>query len=627
MNPENATSPSNSLLASRRFLPFFVTQFMGAFNDNILRNVLMLLFAFGGSQALGLDENVVVNFAAMLFILPFFLFAATAGQFADKLEKSRIIRLLKLAEIVIMCVAAYALVYRNYSLLLLILFLMGFQSACFAPVKYALLPQHLSRDELLQGNGLVQMGTMIAILTGTIVAGFLVLLPLELTAFLLVLVAVLGYLSSWRIPRAEAGDPGLSVNWNPASQTWQTLLEATRNKTVFLSILGISWFWLIGSAYLTQVPNFTRETLQAQPQVATLMLALFSLGIGAGSLLCDRLSGHRVEVGLIPFGSFGLSLFGIDLYFAVSQFDVLPGASIAEFVGRDGALRLMLDLTLLGVFAGFYVVPLNALIQERTPVANRARIIAANSVLNALFMVLAALFSILMLAVVGVSITEFFLVLALMNIAVAVFIYAQIPEFATRFLIWLLTHIIYRVRARNLACIPESGAAVIVCNHVSFVDALILAGVVRRPIRFIMYKPIFQIPVLNFIFRTGRAIPITSRYEDPEAFEKAFRDIAAGLQAGDLLCIFPEGKLTRDGEMNEFKKGIERIVEADPVPVVPMALRGLWGSFFSHHRGVFRGPPRFFSRVEVDAAPPVAPSEVRAEDLYQRVLALRGERR
>ncbi|MCB1614949.1 MAG: MFS transporter [Pseudomonadales bacterium] len=617
------------LLSCKRFFPFFITQFLGAFNDNVFRNVLMLLFAFGGSKVLGMPENVIVNFAAMLFILPFFLFAATAGQFADKYEKSGIIRWIKFAEVLVMLLAATAFYFESYKLLLMILFLMGFQSACFAPVKYALLPQHLHPDELLEGNGLVQMGTMLAILVGTIVAGFMVLMPLQWVSLLLLVVALAGWFCSFGIPVAEACDKNLTINWNPFSQTWQTLTKATENKTVFLSILGISWFWLLGSAYLTQVPNFTRETLHAQPQVATLMLALFSLGIGGGSLFCDRLSGHRVEVGLIPFGAFGLSAFGIDLYFAIQNYAVVPDAGIWPFISAVGSFRLMSDLFLLGVFAGFFVVPLNALIQERTPAEKRAQVIAANSVLNALFMVLAALISIAMLTLVELSIPEFFLVMALMNIAVAVFIFVQIPEFSMRFLIWLLTHTLYRVRASGLEHVPEKGAAVIVCNHVSFVDALILAGAVRRPIRFIMYKPIFRIPVLNFIFRTGRAIPITSRYEDEQAFEMAFKHISAGLKAGDLLCIFPEGKLTRDGEMNEFKKGIERIIASDPVPVVPMALRGLWGSFFSHHDGgAFRGLPRkIFSRIELVAAEPVAADQVSADLLFERVKALRGDAR
>ena len=296
-----------------------------------------------------------------------------------------------------------------------------------------------------------------------------------------------------------------------------------------------------------------------------------------------------------------------------------------DFLTHDGAFRLMLDFGLVGFFGGMFIVPLYALIQIRTPEQRRARIIAVNNVINAVFMVAGSIFSIVFLGLLGIGIPELLLTAFVMNIAVSAFIFAQVPEFSMRFLIWMLSHSMYRVTHEQLERIPEHGGAMLVCNHVTYVDALILAGAVRRPIRFVMFKPIFDIPVLNFVFRTGGAIPIQSEKEDPAAFAEAMDSIAAGLEAGDLLCIFPEGALTRDGEIDTFRRGIERIVERTPVPVVPLALQGLWGSYFSHDGGVFRNPSRLWSRVCVRAGEPVPPQAVNAEDLRQRVLQLRAD--
>ncbi len=616
------------LLATRRFAPFFFTQLAGAFNDNLFKNALVLLVAFSGAYASGAGRDVLINLAAGLFVLPFFLFSATAGEIADKYEKSRLIRWVKLGEILIMAAGAAALLMGQTVGLLVVLFLMGAQSAVFGPVKYAIIPQHLRDDELVGGNAQVETGTFVAIIGGTIAAGLLFTTgaPLRWVSIAVVAVAVVGYLCSRWIPEAPANQPQLRVDWNPLRATWRNLRGASGERSVFYSILGISWFWFLGAIYLTQLPRFSNEVVHGSETVVTLLLATFSIGIALGSLLCERLSGHKVELGLVPFGSIGLSLFGIDLYFSVPQAPATTAVGALAFLATPGNWRMLADLLMLGVFGGFYIVPLYATVQKRSDPAMRARVISANNILNALFMVLAAVSGILLLGVAGLSIPQLFLVLALVNIAVAVFIYQQIPEFSMRFLIWLLSHTMYRVTHRDLHKIPDEGAAVLVCNHVSYVDALILAGACRRPIRFVMFKPIYDLPVLNFIFRTAKAIPITSRNSDPESYERAFDQIDAALEAGELICIFPEGQLTTTGELGEFKRGVERIVERRPVPVVPLALRGLWGSFFSHSGGTAlrKWPRRFWSRIEVVAGDGVPAMEVSVGLLFERVSALRG---
>ncbi|HYA20701.1 MAG TPA: MFS transporter [Burkholderiales bacterium] len=618
------------LLKQRRFLPFFLTQLFGAFNDNVYKNALIILVAFHATSLSKLDATTLANLAQALFILPFFLFSATAGQIADKLEKSFLIRLVKLAEIAIMVLGATGLYWSNLILLMTALFLMGLHSTVFGPVKYAYLPQHLAQEEIVGGNGLVEMGTFLAILLGTLLGGFLIAggSPHPVAATVLIL-AALGYTTSRWIPRSPPAEPNLVVNWNPVSETWRLMQFMRQNRTVFLSVLGISWFWFLGAMYLSQFPVFTKNVLSGQEEVVSVLLALFSVGVGAGSLLCERLSGRRIEIGLVPFGSIGLTLFGVDFYFASLHLQPHAPMGAWEFLGRSEHWRILADLSLVGVFGGFYIVPLYALVQTRSETAHRSRVIAGNNILNALFVVAAALAAIALLDS-GLSIPQLFLAAALMNAAVAIYIYTLVPEFLMRFLIWLLIHSIYRLEKSGLENIPETGPAVLVCNHVSLVDGLVISAACPRPVRFVMNQQIFNIPVLNFIFRTGRAIPIAPANENPEMLKRAYDEIAKALEEGGLVGIFPEGKITQDGALHPFRGGVKRIVERTPVPVVPLALRGLWGSFFSRLGGPAmtywsRIPRRIFSRISLVAGTPVPAQQVTPERLHELVLQLRGD--
>jgi 1-acyl-sn-glycerol-3-phosphate acyltransferase len=623
----NVDRPENQfvLLKQKRFLPFFITQFLGAFNDNVFKNALIILIAFQGAQMVGGDTNTLTNLSAGLFILPFFLFSATAGQWIDKNEKSLSIRRIKLLEVVVMLFAAYAFYAGQIYMLIGLLFMMGTQSTLFGPAKYSYIPQHLDDEELVAGNALVQMGTFVAILIGTMLGGILIAdeQGRELVSVAIVCIAVAGYLSSCFIPNTPSLEPELQINWNPFSETWRNIAFIHSNRVVFLSVLGISWFWFLGATYLVQVPNYTKLTLGGNEQVVTLLLTMFTLGIGGGSLLCNWLSGQKVELGLVPFGSIGLTLFGIDLYFAQPELlsDELIGA--AAFIEAPGSLRVIADIFLIGVFGGFYIVPLFALVQQRSEQAHLSRVVAGNNILNALLMVLSSVMAIVMLGS-GVTIAQLFLVVAVLNAAVGLYIYTLVPEFLMRFLVWMLIHSVYHVKKQGLDNIPEEGPAVLVCNHVSYVDALIIAGCIRRPIRFVVYYKIYNLPVLNFIFRTAGAIPIAGKYEDEALMEKAFTDIDKALQGGDLVCVFPEGKLTANGEMNTFRPGIERIIQSTPVPVVTMALRGLWGSAFSRHKAfiLYRIMKGIRSRVDLVIATSVLPEAVTAASLQKEVAAL-----
>ena len=619
------------LLGKQRFLPFFLTQFLGALNDNLYKNGLTVFIAFMSASISQAESNHLVNIAAGLFILPFFLFSVIAGQLADKYEKAWLIRRIKVLEIIIMFMAGLAFHYQNMTLLIALLFLMGTQSALFGPVKYSLLPQVLKEEELVGGNALVSFGTFVAILLG-LIAGVLITSIEQTGTYWLSLavlsMAILGFLSSLRIPTAPAPAPELNIDFHLLRQVKESFHHARVNQTVFYSIMGISWFWFLGITYVTQLPNFVRYELGGNEQVYVILLALFSIGIGAGSFLCEKLSGRIVEIGLVPIGSLGLTLFGMDFYFTHMG---VVGAELmepAEFMGQSHNIRVLVDVFMLGAFGGFYIVPLYALVQSRSEVNKRARIIAANNVLNALFMVLATVFSLFALAA-GLNIAGLFLVIALMNIAVAMWIFTLVPEFFMRLLVWLLIHLIYRVKKTNLSNIPDKGACILVCNHVSFIDALILAGCVRRPIRFVMDYNIYQKPVLSFIFKTARAIPIASVVDDPVMLKRAFEEVSKALEDGEVVCIFPEGKITRDGRLSAFKKGILKMVENNPVPVVPLALKGLWGSFFSRRYGRAMSqwfPRGFFNRIELLAGSLIPAQQVTLEKLEFEIKELLGMR-
>lgn len=609
------------LLTQKRFLPFFVTQFFGAFNDNVFKNALIILIAFQGSQFIESSTDLLINIAAALFILPFFLFSATAGQWIDKYEKSRSIRTIKLLEIVIMSLAAFAFIKGYIFLLIALLFLMGTQSAFFGPAKYSYIPQHLKVTELIEGNALVQMGTFVAILLGTILGGVLIAEEQgrQYVACAIMIFAVAGYLASRYIPDTPSLNEDLKINWNVFSEIYRNIKFLKSNRTVFLSVLGVSWFWFLGATYLVQLPNYTKTTIGGDEQVVTFLLAMFTLGIGSGSLLCNNLSGNKIEIGLVPFGSIGLTIFGIDLYF--SQPEVLPAAAIGlgEFLSFE-YLRLIIDVVVIGFFGGLYIVPLMALVQQRSDPEHLSRVIAGNNIINSLLMVFSAIVAISVLSS-GFSIAELFLLVAVLNIIVAVYIYSLVPEFFMRFLVWLLIHTVYHMKPKGLDKIPEEGPLVLVCNHVSYVDALIISGCIRRPVRFVMDYKIYSLPILNFIFRTAKTIPIAGKYEDESILHKAFDDIDDALANGDVVCIFPEGKLSFNGKMNTFRDGVERIIQRRAVPVIPMALQGLWGSVFSRYKSnifyrLFKG---FKSGIGLVVGDMVAARDVSAGLLQDKV--------
>lgn len=612
------------LMLKQRFWPLFWTQFLGAFNDNFFKNALVILITYRAVYLAGIPPEQMVAFAAAVFVSPYLLVSGTAGELADKFDKADLIRWTKFAEVGVMVLGAIGFLVNSPPMLLGVLFLMGLQSAVFDPCKYGILPEHLREEELVAGNALVGMSTYLAILLGTMSGGLLIGLEGGETyvAAGVLVIAALGIVSSRFILPAPSASPDLKVNWDPIRPTTELFRLATSHRPVWLAILGITWFWTIAGLFLSLYPTYSRDILGGDESLATLVIALFSVGIGFGSSLCDWLSRGRVELGLVPIGAVGMTVFCFDLWLVGQPGAVDPQHLISAyaFLSTAAGLRISFDLSALAAFSSFLVVPLYSFIQIRAQPDQRARVIAGTNILIALSITVAslALMGVLWL---GFSAMDVLLAMALTNVVVAIYMYSLVREYLLRFVAWILSFVVYRLRIEGEENIPREGPCVLVCNHVSFIDWFVVMAAVRRPVRFVMYHRFMRIPVLSFLFRQARVIPIAGGREHPKLLQRAFDQIHEELEAGWAVCIFPEGDITTNGELGEFKGGIDKILARDPVPVVPIAIHGLWGSFFSRKHGNPMTKPfkRVWSKVWVTIGAPVSGESASSERLRQAV--------
>lgn len=621
-----------SLLKEKRFLPLFLTQFLGAFNDNVFKNALIMLLTFNAAiLPKEMTSAVAVNISSALFVLPYFLFSALAGQLADFKEKSALVFKLKILEVILMCIGTFSLFTSNVYLMWVVLFGLGTQSTFFGPLKYSILPQHLKEKELIGGNALVESGTFLAILTGTILGGVLIVKSSgeHLISLIILAISIIGCICAYFIPKANPLVSDQKVSFNIFKQSIEVIKIAREKKSVFQSILAISWFWFFGATLLSQFPLITKDIIGGDSIIVTLFLGVFSIGIMVGSLLCEKLSFSKVEIGLVPFGALGMIVFGIDLCFAFDAFNKLNNATIIQFMHAQNSYRILIDLFMLSVFGGFFTVPLYAFIQNASKPETRSRIIGANNIMNAIFMVGSAIFAIVVTKS-GGHLIDILWGLMLLHFIVSLYVFSVVPEFLMRFIVWMLSHTIYRVKKEGMQNVPEEGAGLIICNHISFMDALIIFGSITRPVKFVMYYKIFNIPILKFLFKAAGAIPIASKKENDEMMKNAFIRIEQYLDNGELVVIFPEGAITHDGEMQDFKPGILKIIEKKHVDIIPSALSGLWGSMYSRkEKSVWRYIPKsFFGRnVYYRIGQPISTkqnSQINLDDLKQQVLSLRG---
>ena len=591
------------LLRSRRFLPLFVTQFLGAFNDNVFKNALVVLITYRSAAAAGLDGQIVITLAAGLFILPFFLFSATAGQLADKLEKSRLIRLIKLCEVLLMVLAGLGYALDSLTILMAVLFLMGAQSTFFGPLKYGILPDHLRPDELIGGNALIEAGTFLAILFGTILGTQLALIDggLMFVSILAIGFALAGWAGSWLIPSSGPAAPDLRINPNILKGTLAIMRHAAGERDVFLSILGISWFWLVGATFLSQFPTYAKDVLGANQNVLTLFLTIFSLGIGAGSLLCNRALKGEINAKYVPLGGLGMALFSADLVWASARaVGAADGAllGLGGFLAAPANLRVVADLLLIAICGGVYIVPLYAILQSRTEERHRARTIAGNNIVNALFMVAAALATTAMLAL-GFTVTQVFLVVAVGNAVVAAYICKLLPdEVVKAFARWLFRRA-YRVEVRGLESYKQAGErVVIVVNHTSFLDGALLCA-------FLPETP--TVAINSFIARRWWMRPAFMLFDllplDPTN-PMAAKTMVRAVKQGRKLLIFPEGRITVTGALMKIYEGPGAIADLADAAILPVRIDGAQYTPFSRLKGKMR--LRWFPKITVTILPAAA---------------------
>lgn len=612
------------LFTNRRFFPLFCTQALGALNDNVVKNAMVVLITFKAVSLGGLSSEKLVALCGGIFILPFFLFSGWAGQLADKKSKSSLSTATKVFEIAVVTIASAGFISESFGVLLFSLFLLGVQSAFFGPIKYGILPELLEPEELVSGNALIETGTFVAILLGTILGGLLISLgergPVAVSSGALVF-SLFGYFASRKIPYQPPRSPDLQISRDPFTPNVELFRIAKKVKSVYLSILAISWFWLFGSIILAVLPALIKNTLGASETVLTFFLALFSIGVGTGSLLCEKLSFKKLELGLVPIGSLGMSLFAFDL----GWLELARASTLSELFSQASGWRASVDLFMLAVFSGLFTVPLYTMLQVRSDSKERSRIIAANNVVNAVFMVIGALGLMILLSL-DLTPQNIFLVAAGLNALVALAVYWVLPEFLFRFLLWVLARMMYRLKIRGNEHFPKIGAALLVCNHVSFVDWMMISAACPRPIRFVMHSDFMKLPIFGMFARHAKVIPIAGRNEDPVLLETAFLKISEELSAGELVCIFPEGELTRTGEMTYFRNGLEKALKANPVPVIPMALDGMWGSFFSRKYGKAMTKPfqRFWSRITLTIGAAIPSADASAQTIQNVVATLLG---
>ena len=523
------------LLKTRRFLPFFLTQFLGAFNDNVFRQALILVIATGAVTTL--DINTQNNIALAMFILPFFLFSALAGQVADKYDKARLLRYIKFAEICIMSLAAVGLFFNAVWFLMGVLFCMGLQSTFFGPIKYSILPQNLTDEELVAGNALVQSGTFLAILLGSI-AG--VVLKMDWAAAWVASAAVLtlaglGWLAAWFIPHSPPADQGLRIRWNLFRETWRIVQYARAVRPVWYSVLAISWFWFLGAAYTTQLKVYNDNYLHGTDGLYALLLATFSIGIGLGSVLCEKASGRHVELGLVPIGTLGLSLFSLDLFFSHQGLPVAQSPfGIAAFLAESAGVRVIADLLLIGAFGGLYIVPLFAFVQHRSDRRHLSRIIAANNILNSLLMVGSAVAGIVIIGLLDYSIPAFFAMLAGANLVVAGLIFTRLPDFLLRLRIRVRAARACRLEKTGLDRIPHAGATLLVCPRRTADDVLLLLSALARPVRLILPEAVVRSRILLRALARSRWVRIADDAETARAW------MEQGLHNGELVGMDPD---------------------------------------------------------------------------------------
>ncbi len=594
------------LFRDKRFLPLFVTQFCGCFNDNLIKSALVILVTYGMATRSLLPTAQMILLANALFISPFLLFSSLAGQIADKYERSTIVRIIKFAEIAIILLAMHGFHNENIFILYFSIFLMGVHSTFFGPLKYSILPDHLHKDELLSANGYVEAGTFISILVGTLLGGFYTSWE-SLVIYVMFFFAITGFISSFFLPKSGNSAPDLQINTNLIEESINILKHSNSRKQVFLSILGISWFWFIGAAFIAEIPMLSRDIFKADENVANMFLAIFSIGVGIGSFWCNKIFENEITAKYVPISAICLSIFGIDLYFACQAnysappYGELIGLSI--FLSNINHLRILFDLFFIASISGLYVVPLFAVMQYFSSPNYRSRVIAANNIMNAIFMIASTLLLSILFKL-GLSVHSIILIISIMNIGVAIYIYRLVPETRVipepiiRAIIKFIFDKLYRVEVRGMENFYNAGKrVVIVANHISYIDPALIHIYLPEKIIFAVDATMSEVSWVKFFLKIGKAYPIDR--SNPMATKTLINDI----KRNKKIAIFPEGRISTTGSLMKIYEGPGMIADKADAVILPIRIDGAQYTCFSKLKNLPR--PFFFPKITITVLPPV----------------------
>lgn len=607
------------ITTDRRFWPLFWTQFLGAANDNLFKNALVILITYKNVELMGLDAKTIVAMAGAIFILPYVTFSATAGQIADHYDKSSVVKATKFSELIIMIIAAAGFMTESYGLLLFTLFLMGAQSAFFSPVKFGSLPEILEREEITLGNAFIGAGTFVAILIGTILGGISAANEnaLSITSLGIILASIVGIITAFKQKKIGISHERVDIDYTFIKPTIDILKLSFKEKKVFHAIIGISWFWFFGACILSLLPEICKTIFMGDQLVGTLLLATFTVGMGTGAFFCNKLSGKRVEVGMVPFATLGMSLFLMDLFWTTSTwqspYSELVGPSL--FFAGPGSYRAIFDLFMVTTFGGMYIIPQQAYLQTRSKPSFLARMIAANNIWNSIFMVLAGVM-LMALHAFHVSLPNILALLAIINLFMIPLMYFFYVKYMWRFIAFVASKVFYKLDYDGIENFPNEGPLIVAANHVSFVDWLFIMAVSPRPVHWIIDHVYYNKPILRTMFKHYGLIPIATSRENKKTLTNAFSAIYDNLNEHNCVGIFPEGYVTRDGSVRKFQPGIKKIVDDTQTRVVPIIINGAWGSYFSHAGGLFKGANPFKRRrIHLTILPPIDHQDFCYKDL------------
>lgn len=606
----------NFLRNHSSYAGLFWTQFLGAFNDNLLKNALVIIVTYRCIQLAGMDAKLLVPLAGGIFIFPFFLFSGTAGQIADRYRKSLVITATKVLELFIMTIALLGFTFDNYYLLFSCLFLTGTQSALFGPLKYGVIPELVPQKELLLGNALVSAGTFTAILLGTIAGGTLASVNdgVIYICLGLITISLIGLWQSTKIKSQGAMDESTKVDYSLVIPIWTLLRKLLSRKDLLPIVLAISWFWFAGAASLSAFPHFVKDVMKGDADVATLFLGLFTLGMGFGSIIVEKISKGRAEIGIVPIATLGLSI----SLFATSYFSTWTPdyqgelMNIPAFLSYPAHWTVILSLLFFSFCGGCFSVPLITLIQQNAPKKELSRFIAASNILNALFMVGSAVF---VMVLMKYGTPTIFVVVGVINLAVSFTLYFIYSEFSVRLWAAFIARVLYRLEIRGRENLPENGPYLLAMNHVSFADWLLVMAIVPKPVHFIIDYRYYYAKGMTFWFKQAKLIPIARRSENVEYLDNAFKQVSEYISKDRVIGIFPEGMITRTGELGRIQPGIQKILRKDPVPTVLLSIEGIWGSLLSFEGGrlFFKRPKAFRKKVIMTFSEPIAPENYESE--------------